>query len=688
MSLYHKHRPSKLEEIIGNESVVNAISKMITKKEVPHALLFTGDTGCGKTTMARIIAAELGSKGSDLKEVDSADFRGIDTVREIRKQARFLPIESNCKVWIIDECFPAGTKVTMANGLQKEIQNIRQGEVVKNLMGTGKVNRIFKNKVPFHRLVKIHFEDGQSLICSESHEFMTEQGWVEAKNLKNNFVFSNIISNFALNINTLIICKNEKRNSTMPGMFDNTKKATKKVLLNKMLKQCKRAYEQSKSGNQIMPDLSKRIQYQMVLSKQNMFHQMWQYLCRESKKRTKTHKRTENETFKKSNIIFEFTRWIGNKADAFKKNENQQSIIQQKEYREGKTNKKNEGDIAYMERRTRRKRKTHKISNIISNFFGLENGSCSSDRSQSKRQFRISHLLQNRCGKRKSKNWNRSGWQGTSEERIAIVRQKENKQVKSIRVDDIEIYKRGCNEQSFESVIGNTEKNQGFVTFYDLEIDNHHSYYANNILVHNCHKMTNDAQNALLKILEDTPKHVYFILCTTDPQKLLKTIKGRCSSYQMELLSDKQMLKLLRRVVIAEDEKIEREVYEQLVQDAQGHPRNALQVLEQVLNVEPDLRLDAAKRKAEEYSEAIQLCRALIEGKSWKVIAGILKGLKSQDPEGIRRIVLGYAQAVLLNSGNPQAAVVLECFMEPFYNSGFPQVTHACYLVVMEEDEE
>ncbi len=199
-----------------------------------------------------------------------------------------------------------------------------------------------------------------------------------------------------------------------------------------------------------------------------------------------------------------------------------------------------------------------------------------------------------------------------------------------------------------------------------------------------CHKLTGDAQNALLKILEDTPKHVYFILCTTDPQKLLPTIKGRCSQFQVKQLNDRQMMMLLREVVKAEDENLAKVVYEQIVQDSLGHPRNALQVLDQVLRTEPDKRLEIAKRAAEEQSQSIELCRALLKGPAvgWATVRTILNGLKDQDAESVRRHVLGYCQAVLLKSENDNAALVMEEFISPFYASGFPQLVFACYSVI------
>ncbi len=201
-------------------------------------------------------------------------------------------------------------------------------------------------------------------------------------------------------------------------------------------------------------------------------------------------------------------------------------------------------------------------------------------------------------------------------------------------------------------------------------------------LLDECHKLSGDAMNAMLKALENPPKNVYYILATTDPQKLIPTIKGRCSQYQVKQLNDKQMVTLLRNVVRGENEKIVKAVYDQIIQDSQGHPRNALQILEQVLAVEPDRRIEVAKQSAELQSQTIELCRALMNNTGWKNISSILTGLKDQDPESIRRAVLGYCQAVLLKGENHQAAQIMEQMIEPFYASGYPGLTLACYTVV------
>jgi DNA polymerase III subunit gamma/tau len=195
-------------------------------------------------------------------------------------------------------------------------------------------------------------------------------------------------------------------------------------------------------------------------------------------------------------------------------------------------------------------------------------------------------------------------------------------------------------------------------------------------------RMTKDAQAALLKVFEDTPSHVFFLLCTTDPKDLLKTIKDRCTIFQMKPLSDSQMKGLLRRVLHEEGETIPDEVYEQIIQDSLGHPRAALQILDQVLQVPAERRLEVAKRTAELESECLALCQALMTASGWKKVRNILNGLKDEEPETVRRSVLRYCTSTLLGSDeNDHAGMIMEEFMNPFYDNPLDQLVYACYAV-------
>ncbi len=241
----------------------------------------------------------------------------------------------------------------------------------------------------------------------------------------------------------------------------------------------------------------------------------------------------------------------------------------------------------------------------------------------------------------------------------------------------------GCNGSDYKEI--DSSQFRGIDTVRDLTKQSQYMPLEGKSrvwLIDECHKMTNDAQNAFLKTLEDPPAHAYFILCTTEVNKVISAIVGRCQTYQVKVLNTNQMLALLKKVVKAEKQKVEDIILEQIAEDSLGHPRNALQILEQVLSVRPEKRLEVAKRSAVEQSQTINLCRALVKGAKWKEISTILSGLTDQDPESIRRAILGYCQAVLLKNDNERIGLIMENMIEPFYNSGFPGLVFSCYSIV------
>jgi DNA polymerase-3 subunit gamma/tau len=102
-ALYRKYRPQSFAEVRDQDQVVKVLEGAIKKGSIPHALLFSGTRGTGKTTLARIFAAAIGTSDMDLYEIDAASNRGIDDIRELKEAVYTLPYESAYKVYIIDE---------------------------------------------------------------------------------------------------------------------------------------------------------------------------------------------------------------------------------------------------------------------------------------------------------------------------------------------------------------------------------------------------------------------------------------------------------------------------------------------------------------------------------------------------------------------------------------------------------
>ena len=200
-------------------------------------------------------------------------------------------------------------------------------------------------------------------------------------------------------------------------------------------------------------------------------------------------------------------------------------------------------------------------------------------------------------------------------------------------------------------------------------------------LLDEAHRLTGDAASALLKVLEDTPSHVVFILATTDPDKLLPTILNRCVRFKTKKLDEDEMFALLRGVVKKEGTKVPKDVLVQIAESCGGSPRHGLQILNKVIDLDPDSMGEMVENYRDREAKVIDLCRALFKGeKSWLKICSILADLKGvEDEEGIRRAVLGYCGSILGKERHAKSYIVIDYFSEPFYNSGWAGLLKACY---------
>ncbi len=205
-------------------------------------------------------------------------------------------------------------------------------------------------------------------------------------------------------------------------------------------------------------------------------------------------------------------------------------------------------------------------------------------------------------------------------------------------------------------------------------------------IIDEVHMATKEFQNALLKPLEDTPSHVYFILCTTEPEKLIVALKNRCQIFRVEPLAEEENIALIEGIAEAEGCELGEGVAEEIAEASEGSPRQALIILEKIMKLPPSEQQVAAQLESPSSAQIIELCRAIVKRSNWKVIAPILKGI-NDDPEKVRRAVLGYFNTVLLGSNGGQAdfaALVIELFAKgTFMYSGKAGLTNACYLTTI-----
>lgn len=190
------------------------------------------------------------------------------------------------------------------------------------------------------------------------------------------------------------------------------------------------------------------------------------------------------------------------------------------------------------------------------------------------------------------------------------------------------------------------------------------------VIIDEAHRLSRQAWDSLLKILEEPPAHVYWFLCTTEPDKVPNTIGTRALSYTLSLVDEDDLYDLLQHVVEQENMDVDDSILDLIASRAQGSPRQALAYLAVCAGAES--RKEAAQliRVATDEGEAVELARMLVKrkGLTWAAVQKLLKALQNEQPESIRLVVVNYVQKVLLNCKEKEAPYllsILDAFSHP-----------------------
>lgn len=113
-------------------------------------------------------------------------------------------------------------------------------------------------------------------------------------------------------------------------------------------------------------------------------------------------------------------------------------------------------------------------------------------------------------------------------------------------------------------------------------------------IIDEVHMLSKGAFNALLKILEEPPRHLVFILATTEPERIPATILSRCQRFNFRRISKDVIEKNLKKITEAEGKSCDEKIYKLIANKAQGAMRDALSLLDQVLSYGEDISYEDA----------------------------------------------------------------------------------------------
>jgi intein/homing endonuclease len=508
----YSHRPP-----LDHQKV--AIQKLVENKK----FILADSMGLGKTTSAIIGALETGAKKiliicpatlkinwkreienysdrpifiSEGKQFSTEDdfvivnYDIIKNFHDSKNKEGSLILNSNFDLVIVDECFTYDTKIMTEMGEMNIGDIVENGLDIKILtynhkkekLEYKKINRwIRKNK---DIILKIKLNNGLFIECTDNHKFYVKnKGYVRAKDLtttddlymlskttneetdleKGEIMFKKLCihnkkQNSPSKTERVKISKKMSQMWKFDGIYNREENDVKNILFGNLFKHC----EGKQSGGETKKKRNDRTKWGMV----------------------KTYEKNSYEKPTHIPIIFN-------------KNEDKQSNVQSGKCGENetKTNWKNFSFKGW-------ERENNPTTRIIMEFtWGrLGNGITNINKKCKNIIQKFTCILQSRYWKSRNENIDRSRWKLTQIKKMEIFGQKKDECIKFSRVESIEILERGSYDKSTNVCSKNTR-------VYDLEIEDNHNYFANSVLVSNCHYIKNP-QAQRTKLINDITKSV------------------------------------------------------------------------------------------------------------------------------------------------------------------------------------
>lgn len=182
-------------------------------------------------------------------------------------------------------------------------------------------------------------------------------------------------------------------------------------------------------------------------------------------------------------------------------------------------------------------------------------------------------------------------------------------------------------------------------------------------IIDEVHQLTPEASSALLKTLEEPPRHVVFVLATTEPHKILPTIISRCQRFDFQLVSAQEIAELLSRIAGVEGIRVESEAIDLIAEHAHGSVRDALGVMDQISSFSGEevcASVVAELLGEVETRVVIKMLDLIADRDTAGAISLVGRVLESgKDPRRFAESLISHLRSIFLiqNSANPEEIV-------------------------------
>lgn len=586
MSLYNKYRPKNFDQLVSSK--YNTPNKEQIKSH--HAFLFFGSPGTGKTSSARLYMQEfvkdsekasvIDGKHPDYVEINCAVNNGVDDIRTIVSDVvNTVPISADYKFIVMDECLDYEAKIELSDGTRESI-----GKIVKNKLPVSVISYNFEKKCFESKKITNWFQNSKKEVYDWKFRSSNKTFTIRASENHKIFSGNREVRLNELNINDTIkvvkrtTCKTRKKaydfKTRKFHISDEADFFIRGTLLgdgSASKKNLTRIRFTHSSKQKCWIDVKKRILGDLVTT------------CKEINNKGYGDKSLVlvTRSCKELNGIYDEL-YINGKKKITKEYLLKLNPISWAAWflDDGSTNFSKKGEVNGIALSTHSFTKEENI--LIQEYF--------------KDYANLDFVLQ--LDKRKNKWYLRANKESAiiflqfiapfcSRDTLGykfpnnLILRDEMKSFSPVIMSKENHDNDNLYELIDATYIGKTNKKLHGKYTYDIEVEDNHNYIANFVLVHNCHMLTTQSQNALLKTVEEPPKHIKFIFCTTEINKVLPAIRSRCQIVPFIKLNDQLLLKILNNIVDGEQLNANTESLNLIVSCSEGSARNAINLLEQ-----------------------------------------------------------------------------------------------------------